>query len=257
MSAVSIIAEIKGLDDWELTHPLSATAYKVMRKLQWLAYMERFPERIQVPNGLLMSVVGCSEDSLIRARNQLIQAGLIEYKGQKKMTPLYKINYFSNNSEFAGINQGINAGINQGINAGINQGINHGTYIDKTREDKREDDIFTTGETSSSGDRGNVYPLTGSRPSNQKSGRTYNVGRGMEAFLRQKDVEEMFGGYEKAKRAVEKLASESQAPHELVEEALFRTLKRNMRDPLNDPAAYAKTLLEDWTVRGITNIDEM
>lgn len=55
------------LDDWELTHPLTANAYKVMRKLLYLAAREGFPQRVSVPNSVLMSIVGCSEDSLFRA----------------------------------------------------------------------------------------------------------------------------------------------------------------------------------------------
>lgn len=140
---VNYLIEIIAMDDWELTHPLSANAYKFMRKLLYLANKERFPERIQVPNTVLMTLIGCSEDSLIRARNQLIQAGLISYKGQKKFTPVYIIHYFSQNpgynSKFAGIDQGINRGINQGIDHGIDRGINQGTYINKRKEDREEE----------------------------------------------------------------------------------------------------------------------
>ena len=130
--SVNYMLEIIGLDDWELTHPLPATAYKLMRKLQYLANKERFPERMNVSNGLLMSMVGCSEDSLIKARNQLIQAGLIQYKGQKKITPLYMIQYFSNNPAYNSKKSGYEQGIKQGYEHGINAGNKHGTHIDKT-----------------------------------------------------------------------------------------------------------------------------
>ena len=129
---VNYMLEIIGLDDWELTHPLPATAYKLMRKLQYLANKERFPEWMNVSNGLLMSMVGCSEDSLIKARNQLIQAGLIQYKGQKKITPLYMIQYFSNNPAYNPKKQSIEQGIKQGYEQGIKQGDEHGTYINNT-----------------------------------------------------------------------------------------------------------------------------
>ena len=132
---VNYLIEINALDDWELTHPLSATAYKVLRKLLYLANKERFPERISVPNGVLMSLTGCSEDSLIKARNQLIQYGLISYKGQKKITPVYMIAYFSNNptynSKLQGYEQGIKPGYEQGIKPGYEQGIKPGTYINQ------------------------------------------------------------------------------------------------------------------------------
>ena len=83
MPEVNYGFEIDRLNAWELTHPLSANAYKTLCKLLYLANLEHFPRRIQVPNTVLISMVGCSEDSLSRARNQLMQYGLIEYKGQK------------------------------------------------------------------------------------------------------------------------------------------------------------------------------
>ena len=120
--SVNYLIEIDALDDWEMTHPLYATAYKVMRKLQYLANKEQFPERISVPNTVLMSIVGCSEDSLIKARNQLVQVGLIAYDGKKKRTPIYSLRYFSHNpvynSKFPGYEQGIKQGYEQGYEQG-------------------------------------------------------------------------------------------------------------------------------------------
>lgn len=142
--SVNYIIEINALDDWELTHSLSATAYKVMRKLQYLANKERFPERISVANTVLMSLVGCSEDSLIKARNQLIQSGLIEYKGQKKITPVYTICYFSHNqiynSKMQSYEQGIEQGIKQSYEQGIEQGIKQGTYNKQNKENGEEEE---------------------------------------------------------------------------------------------------------------------
>lgn len=130
--SVNYMLEIIGLDDWELTHHLTPTAYKLMRKLQYLANKERFPERMNVSNGLLMSMIGCSEDSLIKARNQLMQAGLIQYKGQKKMTPLYRIQYFSHKPEYNPKKQSYMPGIKQGYTSGNVPGKEQGTYINNT-----------------------------------------------------------------------------------------------------------------------------
>lgn len=135
--SVNYLIEINALDDWELTHPISANAYKVMRKLLYLANKERFPERISVANTVLMSLVGCSEDSLIKARNQLIQAGLIAYKGQKKVTPIYTICYFSDNPTYnpkmQSYKQGYEQGIKQGYEQGNIRGNKQGTYINKNK----------------------------------------------------------------------------------------------------------------------------
>lgn len=154
---VNYMIEINALNDWELTHPLSATAYKVLCKLYYLANKERFPERMTVSNRVLMSMVGCSEDSLIKARNQLIQSGRIDYKGQKKINPLYMIHYFTEdrvhnsvnqsinyeypayNSEISSYEQSIKQGIKHGIKHGYEQGIKHGTYPNDTlKEDTKE-----------------------------------------------------------------------------------------------------------------------
>lgn len=135
--SVNYLIEINALDDWELTHPLSANAYKVMRKLLYLANKERFPEKMSVANTVLMSLVGCSEDSLIKARNQLIQAGLIAYKGQKKVTPIYTICYFSHNPIYnpktQSYEQGYKQGIKQGYEQGNAPGNEHGTNINQNK----------------------------------------------------------------------------------------------------------------------------
>lgn len=148
--SVNYLVEINALNDWELCHPLSATAYKVLLKLYHLANKERFPERITVPNRVLMSMVGCSEDSLIKARNQLIQNGRIDYKGQKKLTPIYMIHYFSsnitaNNPEIQSFEHGYQQGIKQGMQHGFQHSIKHGTYINNTKqgEIKENRDIYT------------------------------------------------------------------------------------------------------------------
>lgn len=133
------LTEIVALEDWELTHPLPATAYKVLRKLQWLAHKQGFPERITVPNILLTSLVGCSEDSLIKARNHLIQAGLITYSGQKKKTPAYCLRYFSENHDYNTQMQGLRHGFKQGIEHGMEQGIELG-YEQGCKEEEREEE---------------------------------------------------------------------------------------------------------------------
>lgn len=137
--SVNYILEIDALDDWELTHPIPATAYKVMRKLQYLANKEQFPERISVPNTVLMSLTGCSEDSLIKARNLLTQVGLIEYDGKKKRTPVYSLRYFSlnpvYNSKLQSYQQGIKQGYKQGIEPGYEQGDEQGSYEEEREEE--------------------------------------------------------------------------------------------------------------------------
>lgn len=132
---VNYLVEINGLDDWEMGNPLSATAYKVMRKLLMLANRQRFPERIAVTNTSLCFLVGCSENSLLAARQQLIQRGLIDYKGKKKQTPVYTIHYFSVNPDYnrkiCGMSRDISGDIT-GYSQGLDRGMVGGRYINNT-----------------------------------------------------------------------------------------------------------------------------
>lgn len=288
--SVNYLIEIIGLDDWELTHPIPATAYKLLRKLQYLANKERFPERISVSNGLLMSMIGCSEDSLIKARNWLIQQGLITYKGQKKLTPVYALRYFSNNpvynSKFQGLEQGIKQGNGQGIKQGLGPGIKHGTYLNER-----------VSETSTGSDEDTAWRETEATPEDSIPGlthlhhrtlpdrrlRVYLEGRNLNvedreiervlpartrpltdgerrtreavmAFLDGAEQRELFG--ERQKVILRILASD-RFPLELVGEAAYQTSRRNDKYRLDNPVAYMLTLLFDWEERGIRTVAEL
>ena len=146
--SVNYLLEINALNDWELTNPIGDTAYKVLCKLYYLANKERFPEWIRVSNGMLMSLVGCSEKSLIAARNKLIQNGRIVYKGQKKLTPMYSIRYFSEDSKYNCKNSSYtgsyNGSINGSYNGSINGGYTCGTITNnKLNENKENRNLYT------------------------------------------------------------------------------------------------------------------
>lgn len=295
--SVNYLIEINALDDWELTHPLSATAYKVMRKLLYLANKERFPERMTVPNGVLMSLVGCSEDSLIKARNQLIQAGLIAYKGQKKLTPLYMLRYFSANPVYnpklQGYEQGYKQGIKRGYEQGIGPGNEQGTYINKTtpREtDKKpwRSDEDTTTSTNLLAEAQTYGAYTPSLPNGFNQGllkpisgagerRKVNLdGKRLDEVLPRRTRElsanerrELFciqlcadqAGVRdllgERREVFDRICNSDRFPLEMIGEALMMTDKRNGRYPLDNPIAYLMQLLFDWEERGIKTVDEL
>lgn len=292
--SVNYLIEINGLDDWELTHPIPATAYKFMRKLQYLANKERFPERITVSNGLLMSMIGCSEDSLIKARNWLIQAGLIAYKGQKKLTPIYTIRYFSQNpvynSKLQSYEQGIKRGNEQGNGRGIERGNEQGTYINKTKGNesrenlRRSDEDTATTINASPEDEPMGSSLLRYRSYTNKpllvqertralntderqisevfpprtQPLTMREGRelmSIQAFLDiNADAGELFA---ERRKVLDTILASSRFPMELVSEAISMTVTRNSRYPLDNPVAYMLKLLFDWEERDIGTVAEL
>lgn len=263
--SVNYMIEINGLDDWELTHPLSATAYKVLRKLLYLANKERFPERIPVPNRLLMSMVGCSEDSLIKARNQLIQYGLITYKGQKKLTPLYGINYFSNNPVYnpkiQSYEQGIEQGYEQGIEQGYEQGIKQGTYINKTKGEERKREETQEEEEDGSTDNMQDGPAGAARLYTPRARRLTGAERSYRETLEQwmQGNLELKRTYGRSLAVIEAMLESDRYPLDLVGRAMEMTLQRNRRyaAPLGSPIAYTQTLLEDWEAQGYRTIEDL
>lgn len=256
--SVNYLIEIVSLDDWELTHPLTATAYKLMRKLLHLANKERFPRTISVPNSTLISMVGCSEDSLSRARNQLIQEGLIKYKGQKRMRPLYEIQYFSDRTEsrkpdICGLNDnnpkfaGFNAGFPTGFNAGFPAGFSAETYINKNKRETREEDTANADYTGDA--RAMPFADAAFMP------RETRELRGIQAFLDQLQRTPHAGLFAHAGPMQQLLSGRYPLP--LVGEALERTVERHRRYPLADGAMYALQLLVDWTSRGLTTPEDV
>ena len=281
---VDYITEINGLDDWELGKPLSPTAYKVMRKLLYLAYKEQFPERLRVTNGSLCSMVGCTENSLFAARQQLIQRGLIEYKGAKKAIPIYTILYFSHrppyNLNFCGINRGISGGYIGGINRGINGGIVGGQDIDEEEELRDEEDIYNDNNTQAGGGEtidnpllqypAPTQPLVGvnrrartCERTPRYPPRTRRLSRdeifhlaGIDSMLEQPPYKKLFG---KNMQIITEMLNSDRFPIELVGEAITRTLKRNERymEPLSSPVGYAQTLLENWESEGFKTVRDI
>jgi hypothetical protein len=287
--SVNYLIEIIGLDDWELTHPIPATAYKLLRKLQYLANKERFPERISVSNGLLMSMIGCSEDSLIKARNWLIQQGLITYKGQKKLTPMYSLRYFSHNpvynSKIAGYEQGIKQGIEPGIKLGNERGIKQGTYLnERIRETGSVDEDVSSGSTEATPEdlSPGFTPLRYRTPPDNRlwetaQARALNVDEreidrvfplrtrklteseygsleAAQSFLANPGVSEVFAA---RRNVVDRVLASDRFPLALVALAIDKTELRHRRYTLDNPVAYMLQLLFDWEERGIKTIREL
>ena len=247
---VNYLTEVNGLDDWEMGNPLSATAYKVMRKLLMLANRQRFPEQITVTNTGLCALVGCSENSLIAARQQLIQRGLIEYRGKKKQTPVYTIHYFSHNPVYNRSFCGINRGINRGINGGIDGGIDGGNIPNKenTRRETGEEDIYNTIPMVDAGARERAFPTRDREITREDE--DWFAWVAVSNALRVPQIREMYG---QGLATIQAVARSDRYPLDLVSYAIEATARRSQlpyRAPLERPAEYTVSLLEDWKREG-------
>lgn len=114
---MNYVAEISSFERWLETNSLAPTSQLLWYKLMSLGNRCLWQEWVTVDNYRLMSLIGASEKTLVRAREQLVENGLIEFKKGKKGFPnKYKI--LSIYCKYSSTNDGINGSTNGSINAG-------------------------------------------------------------------------------------------------------------------------------------------
>lgn len=98
---MNYITEINGFEQWTEHNNLSSLAQLLWYKLVALDNRCGWIEWVTVDNLRLMAFIKCnSKNTFLRARDQLVDCGLIEYKKGKKGQPnKYRIISFSSKSE--------------------------------------------------------------------------------------------------------------------------------------------------------------
>jgi hypothetical protein len=123
-------------------HTFSGTETKLYFAILAIANSLNWKEPLSLPNTRLLAIVGCTEHSLIQARQRLIDVGLIAYKhrstreaGLYFYTPHYCKNCSNQDS-----NSDSNSNSNVSSNSGSNSEAISDTYIrqDKRRQDKEQ-----------------------------------------------------------------------------------------------------------------------
>lgn len=272
-------ASINGLSDHERALWL-AVFHLANRQAQGSWWPEGF---ISVPNKILLSLVGFSEDVLPSVRNRLVQRGILDYRPGKKnlRSPAYALKYFYpqeivdnpvdnsvDNSEapictdlnsgfnpvFTGKNYGKNTGKTSGKNAGKKSGIRINITETETRLNPLEEETGGA-PVFNSAREGDPFACFGAervrwmlRPTDQLTMARLEQLRNYPWFAT------MYGEDQPVIRA---LISHDRYPLELVEAAIRQTLTRHERGPLDRPSAYTIKILDDWVCHGIHSVAEL
>lgn len=98
---MNYIKEINAFERWLETNYLAAQSQLLWYRLMALCNRSGWPEWVIVDNQRLMGMIGCgSKNTFLRARDGLIEAGLVQYvKGKKGSPNKYHIVSFSSESE--------------------------------------------------------------------------------------------------------------------------------------------------------------
>ncbi len=290
---VDYLSEIRSLDAWEEIYPLTALAYKMMMKLYHFAELMGFPDRFRLPNSALMARCGCSENSLVKARKELVNHGRIEYKrGQRRdASPEYAIRYFALerggdekeetfNLKFCGKTGGKEGGKTEGKKGGKEGGKdgfclkNCGKTGGKSPIDKyihtvddRNGDIYTpyqgsTSERSSTslqqgdGEEEDYY-LYYHQKRARESEYAKAEARAKAAALTILDQAAARETYGARLDEVRRMIIDTAYPYGLMAEAISYTIDRHQDGALMSPYRYTAALLEDWRKRWIFAPEEI
>jgi hypothetical protein len=139
---VNYLKQIIAFDKWEELHPLSDKAYRLWFKLMAIANASGWDEWLSVPLLKLKSELHTSSDqTIMNARNSLVQAGRIEVrKGKHGKSADYRLIPFS--ESLSGVPNGDGSGVKGGEDSGelhgVKGGEDSGTYYkqNKTKQNK-------------------------------------------------------------------------------------------------------------------------
>ena len=129
---MNYLKQIVAFDKWEELHPLSDKAYRLWFKLMAIANASGWDEWLSVPLLKLKSELHTTSDqTVINARNALVQAGRLEVrKGKHGKSANYRLIPFVEAS--TGVPSGDNHGVDNGEDSGVlkpngdNTGEDHG-----------------------------------------------------------------------------------------------------------------------------------
>jgi hypothetical protein len=104
---INYLAEIIAFERWLESHYLPIPSQLLWYKLMYIVNKAGWCEWVVVDNLRLMAAVSMSrEATLIKARDDLLKAGLIQYQKGKKGSPnKYKINFLSEKNTFKNVGQ--------------------------------------------------------------------------------------------------------------------------------------------------------
>lgn len=122
---MNYLKQIIAFDKWEELHPLSDKAYRLWFKLMAIANTSGWDEWLSVPLLKLKSELHTSSDqTVMNARNSLVQAGRIEVrKGKHGKSADYRLIPFSEAT----------SGVPNGDTSGVKSGEDSGTYYKQNK----------------------------------------------------------------------------------------------------------------------------
>lgn len=134
---MNYLKQIVAFDKWEELHPLSDKAYRLWFKLMAIANASGWDEWLSVPLLKLKSELHTSSDqTIMNARNALVQAGRIEVrKGKHGKSADYRLIPFSEDKPGAlhGDTSGVKSGEDSGANRGDTSGEDSGAYYKQNK----------------------------------------------------------------------------------------------------------------------------
>ena len=91
MTCMNYLTMINAFWDWAMTNPLSTGQVSLYFALLHVCNRSNWTEWFQAPNQVLSVLTGLSRSGILKARNELKQKGLIDFKERGTKATLYKL----------------------------------------------------------------------------------------------------------------------------------------------------------------------
>lgn len=91
MTCMNYLTIINAFWDWATTNPLSTGQVSLYFALLHVCNKSNWTEWFQAPNQVLSVLTGLSRSGILKARNELKQKGLIDFKERGTKATLYKL----------------------------------------------------------------------------------------------------------------------------------------------------------------------
>ena len=277
---MNYILQSRELDDQQFINPLPTGQYMLLRALIALNNKCGWLEEFTVALSALESFSGLSRAGVQKARRSLVNKGYIEFKSNGTKAGSYKIfKIYEENSSMSGTSNGYSEvtssteGSTQESKLNVNDGmLENGDMTGNIKVDENTSTQVVTGEckrddiasvsSSNASSNASSTPLTKLNKTKLNETKQSSSGleqeTGIENSSAHDDIqaENVFEFYQKNFGILAPFVQEDMLHwiqdigHELVLEALKRTLERNKK------YSYAKSIMQSWVEKGVDTLEK-
>ncbi len=138
MTCMNYLTIINAFWDWATTNPLSTGQVSLYFALLHVCNKSNWTEWFQAPNQVLSVLTGLSRSGILKARNELKQKGLIDFKERGTKATLYKLIIANSKQKSKQDSTQAERTIANSTQVGKQVGVQNSTPLDKQKHKQKQ-----------------------------------------------------------------------------------------------------------------------